>query len=171
MRYLDNMRASKAIGAKKYDVAIEIYKRMYEEDKNDPYALSMLAICYEWNDQKDLAFNYANQRVSQDPNDFQMLLVTARYWAANNNSKETYNIVCRILENAPSVETANMPKLFIAVLRLLSKFKKYQGIESRAIEDTEEYNKDIRESIAWAKKYKEWFESTNISFGQIIKNT
>lgn len=171
MSYLDNVKASKAIGAKKYSVAIEIYERMLATDKNNPYTLSMLAICHEWNGQKDLAFKYANQRLAQDPDDFQMLLVAARYWAEHNNVEETYNYACRILEVPPPVEAADMPKFVILVLRLLSKLKKYQGIVTRADEGTTEYNKNIRESVDWAKKYKEWYESNNNLKEHNIKST
>jgi tetratricopeptide (TPR) repeat protein len=150
MTFFDEMRASKAVGLKNYDVAIEVYKKRIEADVTDSFALSMLAFCYEWKGDRDTAMEYANKQLAQNPNDFYMLLLAARYWSDKNNEDQTYNYACRALENIPRAEPEDIPKVIYFILRLLSIFKRFRRLSSKAKEGDLEFKKHDRESIEWA---------------------
>ena len=171
MTFLDDMRASKAVGAKNYNVAIDLYKKRVEADKTDSFAISMLAFCYEWPDNMEFALKYANKQLSQDPTDFHMLLLSARCWDELNDEKQAYIYACRALENIPQSEPKDMPKLGQMILKLLSIFKRYRGIDTRAKEGDLEYAKYHKECIEWARKYKQWYEDKNISIETNYKNS
>lgn len=162
MSFRDEMRASKAIGAKNYDVAIEVFKKRIETDRTDSEALSMLAHCYEWKGDRETALEYANQGLAQNPKDFYLLLLAARYWSEKKDEDQTYNYACRALENVPRAEPEDVPKAIYFLFKILSVFKKkYRKLESKAREDEVEFKKHYKESIGWAWKYKQWYETNH----------
>jgi tetratricopeptide (TPR) repeat protein len=153
------MRTSKAIGAKNYDIAIDEYKKRLETDGTDQEALSMIALCYGWKGDLEHAIPYANKRLAHDPTDFHMLLLSAKYWSNNGNEDQTYNYVCRVLENVPRSEPEDMHKSFYWLLKFLSIFKRFQGLQSVAKESQVGYEKYYKDNIEWARQYKEWYEA------------
>ncbi len=163
MTLLDEMRASKAVGSKNYDVAIEIYKKRLEADETDSFALFMLAHCYEWKGNREAALEYANKRLAQDPKDFYTLLLAARYWSDKNNEDQAYNYACRVLENVPRAEPEDIPKVLYFILKLLSVFKRFRRLVSKAKEGDLEFKKHHKESIEWAWQYKQWYEAKHTS--------
>ena len=161
MTFFDEMRASKAIGSKNYDVVIEVFKKRIEINEADSEALSMLAHCYEWKGDKETALEYANKQLSQNPKDFYMLLLVARYWFEKNNEDQTYNYACRALENVPRAEPEDIPKALYFILKLLSVFKKFRRLPSLAKKGDLNFKKHYKESIQWAWQYKQWYEKNH----------
>lgn len=153
------MIASRAIGAENYDDAIDAYKRMLDENKEDYHAIGMLAFSYEWNRDIAQAIIYADKFLSRFPNDLQMLLLSARYWAQTRDEERTYRFVCRALENS-NEETHKIPRWPFKLLKPLSLFfKKLRGLEEKA-ENGEQINQKYREDqLNWARQYKAWYES------------
>jgi tetratricopeptide (TPR) repeat protein len=165
MNFFNNMRvrAAKAIGSRNYDAAIEAYKKMLETDEPDSYALTMLAVCYESKGDMETALKYANQELAQNPKNFYVLLFAARYWSNKDNEDQTYNYVCRALENVPSEEFENIRKVINFIFRLCSIFKKNRGLEARAKKDEITVTKYNKETIEWAIQYKQWYEAKHTS--------
>ena len=159
MSFRDQMIASRAIGSKNYDTAIDAYKRLLIENKEDYHATGMLAFCYEWKGDIAQAIIYADKFLTRFPNDLQMLLLSARYWAQSRDEERTYSFVCRALENA-NEETHEIPRWPFKLLKPLSIFfKRLRGLEEKA-ERGEQINKKYREDqLNWAKQYKAWYES------------
>jgi len=161
MTFLNDMRASKAIGSQNYDVAIEEYKKRIEADETDSFALSMLASCYEWKGDKETALQYANKQLAQNPKDFYMLLLAARYWSDKKDEDQTYNYACRALENVPRTEPGNISKMTYFIFKLLSVFKTFRKLPSKAEEGHLKFKQHYKESIEWAWQYKQWYESNH----------
>jgi tetratricopeptide (TPR) repeat protein len=159
MTFFDEIRASKAVGSKNYDVAIEIYKKRLEADERDSFALSMLAYCYKWKGDREAALEYVNKRPAQDPKDFYMLLLAARCWSEKDNEDQTYNYACRAIENVPRAEPEDIPKLIYFMLKPLSIFTRFRRLASKVKESDFKFKKHYRESIEWAWQYKQWYET------------
>jgi tetratricopeptide (TPR) repeat protein len=159
MSYLEELKASKAIGAGNYDIAIDLYKKRLEEDESDQDALSRLAMYYEWKGDMESAIQYANKRLAHNPRDFHTLLLAARYWSKNGNEDQTYNYACRALENVPRAKPHDIPKVIYWLCKFLSIFKRFRGLYSEAKRSQSGYEKYYKENIEWARQYKEWYES------------
>ena len=159
MSFRDEMRASKAIGSKNYDAAIEIYKKKIEANPIDYIALSMLAHCYEWKDDRETALEYANKQLAQYPKDFYTLILAARCWSEKDNEDQTYNYACRALENVPRSEPEDMSMVTYFVFKLLSVFKKFRKLPSKARESNLAFMKHYKENLEWARQYKQWYEA------------
>lgn len=153
------MTASRAIGTKNYDTAIDAYKRLIDENKDDYHAIGMLAFCYEWKGDIAQAIIYADKFLSRFPSDLQMLLLSARYWAQSGDEERAYQFVNRALENSDE-KTHEIPRWPFKLLKPLSIFfKKLRGLEEKA-ERGEQINRKYREDqLNWAKEYKTWYES------------
>ena len=162
MSFRENKRAVAAIATRQYGIAIDIYKKRVEANAADTEALLFLAHCYEWNGEIELALQYANKCLAQDPTEFQMLLLVARCWCEKKNDEQTYNYVCRAIENVPYSEPEESPKIFYLILKCLSVFKRFRGIEARARKGMLKWRKDHKESVQWALNYKRWYESKNL---------
>jgi len=171
MKFSDRMRASKAIGSRNYDLAIEEYKKIIAADEKDSFALTMLAACYEWKGDMETALKYANQTLAQNPKNFYMLLLAARYWSNKDDEDQTYNYACRALENVPREEFENIRKVINFIFGLCSIFKKYRGLEARAKKDEIEFKKYYKESIEWAIQYKQWYEAKHTSSDDVSRET
>ncbi len=167
MAFLDDMRASKAIGSaigsKNYDAAIEICKKKLQTDPADSFALSSLAFCYERKGDRETAMEYVNRQLAQYPNDFYMLLIAARYWSEKENDDQTYNYTCRALENAPRGEPDDVPKVAYFIFKVFSIFKKYRKLPHKAKESNLAFKQYYKESIEWAWHYKQWYEEKHAS--------
>jgi tetratricopeptide (TPR) repeat protein len=153
------MRASKAIGAKNYDIAIDEYKKRLEVDESDQEALSMIALCYGWEGDLERAIPYAIKRLAHDPTDFHMLLLSAKYWSNNGNEDQTYNYACRVLENVPRSKPEDLPKSVYWLLKFFSIFKRFRGLESAAKESQVGYENYYKDNIEWVRQCKEWYEA------------
>lgn len=153
------MRASKAIGSKNYDAAIEIYKKKIEADPADYFALSMLAQCYEWQGDRETALEYANKQLAQYPKDFYTLILAARCWSEKDDEDQTYNYACRALENVPRSEPKDMSRVAYFIFKLLSVFKKFRKLPSKAKESNLAFLTHYKESMKWAWQYKQWYEA------------
>lgn len=158
MSFRDQMIASRAIGANNYDTAITAYKRILEEDKEDYQAIGMLVFCYEWKGDIAQAIIYADKFLARFPNDLQMLLLSARYWAQSGDEERTYQLVNRALENS-NEKTYEIAKWPFKLMKPLSIFKKFRELEEKAAKG-EQINRKYREDqLNWAKQYKAWYES------------
>ncbi len=158
MSFLEMMKASSAVGTKNYDAAIDACKRMLDEDKEDYFATSVIAVCYEWKGDIAQAIIYADKLLTRFPNDLEMLLLSARYWAKSGDEERTYQFVRRALENS-NEKTYEIPKWPFKLMKPLSVFKKFRGLEERAKKDEKNYQKNREEQLNWAKQYKAWYES------------
>jgi tetratricopeptide (TPR) repeat protein len=159
LSFRDQMIVSKAIGAKNYDAAIEVYKRMLNENKENYEATFMLAFCYEWTGNLAQAIIYADKFLTRFPNDLQMLLLSARYWAHSGDEERTYRFACRALENSDE-KIYRIPKWPFKLLKPLSLFfKKFRGLEAKATRGEEINRKYKEDQLKWAKQFKAWFES------------
>jgi tetratricopeptide (TPR) repeat protein len=154
----DQLRASRAIGAKNYDEAIDLCKRMLEKNSEDYNAISMLAVCYEWKGDIAQAIIYADKFLSRVPNELNMLLMSARYWAQSGDEERTYTCVCRAIESANKKEP-EIPRWLFWLMKPLSIFKKFRGLEKKAELDAQSYRDYKKNQLDWAKKYKAWYES------------
>jgi tetratricopeptide (TPR) repeat protein len=158
LSFREQIKASKAIGAKNYDAAIDTYKKMLDEHKEDYFATSMLAFCYEWKGDIAQAITYADKFLTRFPDDLEMLLLSARYWAQSGDEEKTYQFVRRALENS-SVKTHKIPKWSFKLMKPLSFFKKFRGLEEKAEKDEQTFRKNREEQLNRAKQYRAWFES------------
>ena len=156
MNFTKQLKASKAVGAKNYDLAIEEYKKILETNEKDQFALTMLAHCYEQKDDKISALNYASRVLEQDPNDFEMLMLSARFWSELGDEDRSYNYACRVIENAP--QSYELPAWVLKILKALSKFNKFRGLENKAKTDWSNHEHYKKDSLKWAKQYKAWYE-------------
>ena len=154
----EDLKASNAIGARNYDVAIDIYKKRIASNESTPEDICLLAFCYAWKDDIESALYYANKRLAQNPTDFHVLLLTARCWFKKNDADQTYNYACRALENVPYFEPNDPCKKFYFILKLLSIFKRFRGIYFKAKEGHLRFKKQHKEDIDWAWKYKVGYE-------------
>jgi hypothetical protein len=159
MSYLEELKASKAIGAGNYDIAIDIYKKRLEADESDQQALSEIAMCYGWKGDMESSMQYVNKLLAQNPANFHMLLLAAKYWSSKSNQAQTYNYACRALENVPSSKPEDIPKVIYWLCKFLSIFKRFRGLYSAAKRSQSGYEKYYKENIQWARQYKEWYDS------------
>ncbi len=157
MNFTKQLKASKAVGSKNYDLAIEEYKRILEANEKDQFALTMLAHCCEQKDDKINALNYASRVLDQDPNDFEMLMLSARFWSELGDEDRSYNYACRVVENAPQLYP-ELPTWVLKILKALLTFKKFRGLEDKAKNDWSNHEHYKKDSLEWAKQYKAWYE-------------
>jgi tetratricopeptide (TPR) repeat protein len=165
MHFRDRIIAARAIGSENYDDAIAVYKKSLETDIDESETLIMLALCYEWKGEIESALQYANKRLAQNPNDYEMLLLAARCWSERENEDQTYNYVCRAIENVPYSEPPEPPRVVFSIFKLLSLFKRFRALDSKAKKDNAAYNEYHKENIEWAFNYKEWYEAKNGTIG------
>ena len=158
MSFREHMTASRAIGAKNYDKAIDACKKMLDENKEDYVAISMLAFCYEWKGDLAQAIIYADKFLTRVPNNLPMLLLSARYWAKSGDEERTYKFVCRAIENA-AIKEPDIPRWIFWIIKPLSIFKKFRGFEEKALRDEQSYREYKTDQLHWARKYKTWYES------------
>ncbi len=152
------MRLSAAIGKKEYDDAISICNEMLEADEYDPFALSMIAQCYEWKDDYENALLFASKCLEKNSGDFSMLILAARHWSMKKDEDKTYYYVCRALENRIYYSPV-IPGWVNWFIKLLSFFKKYQNIEEKVKMDQINHENRQKEEIKWAMDFKKWYES------------
>ncbi len=157
MTFLQQMRASKAFGAKDYDIAIEAFHNILKANQSNSFALSMLAICHELKGNRDEAFHFANKQLALDPTDYDMLLLVARYWSKSNDEDKTYHYVCCALENIPT-STAEIPSWVYLLLKPLSLTRKFRGLEARSKANNLKHDKNENDNLDWARQYKAWYE-------------
>ncbi len=117
----------------------------------------MLAICHELNGDRDEAFHYANKQLALDPNDYDILLLMARYWSESNDEDKTYYYVCFALKNI-TTSTTEIPNGIYWLLKPLSIFRKFRRFEVWAKTNNLKHDKNEKDHIDWAKQYKEWYE-------------
>ena len=159
MSFCADLQAARAIGANNYDAAIEIYRKKIEANPGDCFALSMLAHCYEWKGDLEAALEYGHKVLAQYPEDFYTLILVARCWSEKGNEEQTYSYVCRALENVPSAEPEDLPRVLYLILKLCSIFRRDRKLEARAREDEMVFRRHYKESLGWASKYKLWYEA------------
>ncbi len=158
MSFREQIIAARAIGSKNYSAAIESCKRMLSENDSDYYAIAMLAYCYEWGGDIANSIIYADKYLARFPNDLDMLLLSARYWATSGDEERSYHFVCRAIENR-SETPAEIPNWLFWLLKPFSLLKKYRGLEKNAKEGVQINKQWKADNLEWAKRYKEWYES------------
>ena len=156
MSFQDQMEVTHAISVRNYDAAITACKRILNDNKDDAFANSTLAICYEWKGESELAIMYADNVLARFPNDLDMLLVAARYWSEIDDDR-AYPFVCRTLENEART-TSGVPTWLLWLMKPLSIFGRFRGIEEKARNDMQAHGKYKEEQLAWAREYKTWYE-------------
>lgn len=158
MSFREKMIVAKAIGSRNYSGAIESCKRMLSENEEDYFAIALLAYCYEWGDDIANSIIYADKYLARFPNDVDMLLLSARYWATSGDEERSYDFVCRAIENR--LETPKeIPNWLFWLIKPFSILNKYRGLEKNAREGVQ-LNKQWKEdNLEWATQYKEWYES------------
>lgn len=158
MSFIEDLKASSAIGSGDYDKAIEIYKRKLKENNKDNLALVMIAYCYEWKDDMEKAIEYANKALVADPTDFLMLLLAARYWSAKKDIDKTYHYACRAIENPPEM-LPDMPEWLFWLFKPLFLIPKFRNLDKRMKKDINKHQQRKFKNLKWAKKYKRWYEA------------
>ncbi len=160
MKFAENIKASKAIGADDFDTAIQIYKKRIENDETDIVSLKMIANCYCWKDDDENSFYYATKALKIEPEDFNMHFLVAMYWLSRKENKNVYKSVSLALENPPEV-ISKLPKLTILIVKLIGCifwFKKKNL--SKSIDDyCNSYNEENEAKLKWAREFKDWYES------------
>lgn len=117
----------------------------------------MLAMCHELNNDKTNALKYAGHVLEIDPNDFEMLLLYARCWSELGDEERIYHYVCRAIKNAEKL-SPELPRWFFKMIKSLSIFKKFRGLENKARIEHSNNVKYREEWLEWAQKYKTWYE-------------
>ncbi len=158
MSFREQMIAARAIGSKNYTAAIESCKRMLNENNDDYFAIAMLAYCYEWVGDIANSIIYADKYLARSPNDLDMLLLSARYWAKSGDEERSYHFVCRAIEYRLETQT-EIPKWLFWLLKPFSILKRYRGLEKNAREGVQINKQWKSDNLEWAKRYKEWYES------------
>ena len=158
MSYSDELKASRAIGAKDYTKAIEIYEELLENDQDHPNAPGQLAMWYERLGDYENSIRYANIALEKDPTDYTILMIAARYWSQKNDEDLTYHFACRVLKS-PQYEFPKLMWFTNKVLRVLSVFKKGVNLEKRAKEGQELHRKYVKDSLVWANEIKSEYET------------
>jgi tetratricopeptide (TPR) repeat protein len=153
--------ATAALRDDEYDKAIAIYKKALQADDKEIYAVAVKSIaqCYGWKGDLESAIKYADELLTLDPNDSEILLLTASYWYSKQNEEMTYKYVCRYVENPPE-PIEQIPKWIFWIIKPFSLFfKNLRNLEKRSKFLFAEHNcRDIGK-VAWAKKYKKQYES------------
>ena len=153
--------ATAAMGDGDYDTAITIYEREIQENNKETYAVSIKAIaqCYGWKGDLESAIEYADKALTLDPDDFQMLMLAARYWHDKQNEEMTYKYICKVIENPPT-EEEQIPQFVFWIMKPFALFfKNLRNIEKKAKNAFDESEQKNKEWIEWAKEYKNWYES------------
>jgi hypothetical protein len=158
LSFQEKMIAAKAIGSKNYPAAIKSCKRMLSENEEDYFAIAMLAYCYEWGGAIANSIIYADKYLARFPNDLDMLLLSARYWATSGDEERSYNFVCRAMKNRTETP-AEIPNWLFWLLKPFSILKKYRGIETKAKEGVQIDTQWKADNLEWARQYKIWYES------------
>ena len=160
MSFIEDLKASKAIGSSDYDTAIEIYTSRIENNGADLISLQMLACCYEWKGDKENTIEYVNKALVADPKSFSMLMIAVRYWLNLNDSDRTYLYVCRVVDNPP-IQTPEIPKWIFWILKPLSIFRRFRHFEKNTKKDLSKYDKRDIDDLKWANEYKAWYEKSH----------
>ena len=157
MHFFDEMKVTVAIGSSNYSKAIKICLELLERDPRDLFALEMLASCYDWTKNVDLAFEYSERAIEINPNDLSMLMLSAKYWISKNDYEKAYLCACKMNEAKP-VELPSLPEWLIYLFKPLSIFPKFRNIDKAVKQDIDHSKDPNRKEIEWALKYKEWYE-------------
>ena len=158
MSYSDELRASRAIGAKDYAKAIEIYEELLEDDQDHPNAPGELAMWYERLGDYENSIRYANIALEKDPTSYTILMVAARYWSRKNDEGLTYHFACRVLKSS-QYEYPKLMWFVNLILGALSIFKKGVNAGKRAKKDQESYKEYVKDSLRWANEIKNEYEA------------
>ena len=125
----------------------------------ESYFLEMIAKCYEWKGEPEKAIEYAEKKLAIEPNDFEMLMLYARYWNNKEDDEMTYKYVCRVVENPPE-PFEGIPDWGFRLLKPFELFlKRFKGIEAKARKDFSDDEINREENLKWAGDFKEWYES------------
>ena len=154
------MEATKALRDKDYDKAIAIYKKGLGGDEKDAPLIKNIAQCYSWKGDLDGAKGYAEMVLAVEPNDHEMLMILARYWAGKEDLEMTYKLVCRVLENPPE-QIEKVSRWVFGIIKPLSLFSKnLKGVEEKSKRAFEEAKRKSEARIKWARDFKEWYEKS-----------
>ena len=160
MHFIDELRVSVAVGSSNYSKAIEICQKLIEKDHGDLFALEMIASCYDWTKNVDLAYEYSEKALAISPNDLTMLMLSAKYWINKSDYEKAYKYACQMQEVKPIVRLS-IPAWVLYFFKPLSIFPRYRNID-KAVKQDIEYSKDPnRKEIEWAEKYKKWYEENH----------
>jgi len=110
---IDLQQALDSFKAGDYEKAIDAFKLVLEQDKNNPNVLNNIGLCYSKLAQDDLASEYFIKTLSFNPNSVQTYINLADVYYRNKNIVEAINL----LENGVTI----MPQE-IALRHYLSRF-------------------------------------------------
>lgn len=96
-RIQERIRASTALENKQYDEVISICTAIVENFGDDVESLRMMAQSHVWKADIDTAVSYANRALKLDSSNFDMLMLSARYWYKNRNGIKSFTSCVRRL--------------------------------------------------------------------------
>jgi tetratricopeptide (TPR) repeat protein len=150
--------ATRALRDNDYDKAIAIYKKGLAENEKETALAKGIAQCYGWKGDLDSAMEYADMVLALEPNDHEMLMLSARYWSDKEDLDMTYKFVCRILENPPE-QIEKVSRWVFGVIKPLSLvLKNFRGIEEKSKRAFEDAKRKREARLKWARDFKEWYE-------------
>ena len=152
--------ATRALRDNDYDKAIAIYKKGLAENEKETALAKSIAQCYGWKGDLDSAIEYADMVLAVEPNDHEMLMLSARYWSDKENLEMTYKFVCRLLENPPE-QIEKVSRWVFGIIKPFSLvFKNFRGIEEKSKRAFEDAKRKREARLKWARDFKEWYEKS-----------
>lgn len=152
--------ATRALRDKDYDKAIAIYKKGLAENEKETALAKSIAQCYGWKGDLDSAIEYADMVLAVEPNDHEMLMLSARYWSDKENLEMTYKFVCRLLEKPPEQIEKVSSWVFGIIKPFSLVFKNFRGIEEKSKRAFEAAKGKREARLKWARDFKAWYEKS-----------
>lgn len=152
------MKATRAIGAGRYDQAIALYESVLERDPEDIFASAMLAQCYEWKGDTAIALHHAVRQLSRVPEDIDTLLIAARCAMAQGDEQLTYHFACRVTE-VPEKPEFEMPSWMFAMIKPIELIPRFRGFRRRVEQGVTKHRNQMTRGREWAEAYRRTYEA------------
>ena len=157
MKFLTELRAQQAIKNGRYADAISLLCSKLEKYPQDAVFLALLAHCYEWNGEFQLAIDAADSTLKILPDYPEMLILAARCSNALSDNKRTYGYVCQLLDH-PVQSITRPPNWTVRLFRPIEKLISRRGVSADVIDAISDMNRHRIKDYEWATRFRTEFE-------------
>lgn len=141
--------------------AIEYAKKCLNKNDKDTGALWTMAECYRLQGNDETAIAYGKKSYAVDAKHLDTLQLLSEVYFDREDYKHAYEYACRAISAAEEINTALQP--YIDNVKQSLSSSRIMSVPTRSIRGAiDEEQKTTQEWIAWALRFKAWYESNQL---------
>ncbi len=158
--YIYQLKAAKCFGKGDYKSAVGHFKKSMEVEGESSYIYSIIASCYELDEEYELAVKNGEKAVILDKEQFGAYEVLSRVHCSLKNYEKAKEYVIKGIECYPE-PLPGPPKFVYFLLKMISIIPKFRRVYESTKEELSNPNRSSEKWYKWAKEYLEWYENAH----------